>query len=215
MEETNTGKIYEAISAVMAEIGAVGKNSKNTQQGFAYRGIDDVMNAINPAMIAHKVFVTPTIIDQKREERRTSKGGLLIYSICTIRFRFYTTDGSYIEATTIGEGMDSGDKATNKAMSIAFKYACFQTFCIPTEEMAEPDAESHEDVNEPTPVGIPMPTAITEVEIANIRAEMERTGIYEKTILDNMGMKSIDELTPALYVGIMTKFRDTPDKKQE
>lgn len=214
MEETKTGKIYEAISAVMADIGAVGKNSKNTQQGFQYRGIDDVMNALNPAMIAHKVFVTPTIIDQKREERRTEKGRLLLYSICTIRFRFYTDDGSYVEATTIGEGMDSGDKATNKAMSIAFKYACFQTFCIPTEEMTEPDAESHEDVSKPEPVGIPMPTAITGLEIANIRAEMERTGIYEKTILNNMGMKTIDELTPALYVAIMTRFRDTPDKKE-
>ncbi len=213
MEETTTGKIYEAISAVMEDIGAVGKNSKNSQQGFMYRGIDEVMNALNPAMIKHKVFVTPTVLEQKREERQTAKGGLLLYSICTIRFRFYTTDGSYVEATTIGEGMDSGDKATNKAMSVAFKYACFQTFCIPTEEMAEPDATSPEAT--PTqPEGIPMPTAITGVEIANIRAEMERTGIYEKTILNNMGMKSIDELTPALYVAIMTRFRDTPDKKE-
>lgn len=68
--------------------------------------------------------------------------------------------------------------------------------------------------SKPEPVGIQMPTAITGLEIANIRAEMERTGIYEKTILDNMGMKTIDELTPALYVAIMTKFRDTPDKKE-
>lgn len=67
----------------------------------------------------------------------------------------------------------------------------------------------------PTPVGIPMPTAITGLEIANIRAEMERTGIYEKTILENMGMKSLDDLTPALYVGIMTRFRDTPNKKEK
>ena len=64
----------------------------------------------------------------------------------------------------------------------------------------------------PTPVGIPMPTAITEKEIANIRAEMERTGIYEKTILDKMNMKSLDELTPALYVGIMTNFKATASK---
>lgn len=137
-------KIYGAITDVMAEIGAVGKNSKNSQQGFMYRGIDAVMNAINPALVKCKVFVAPEVLEQTREERQTSKGGTLIYSICKIRFRFYTTDGSYVDVVTIGEGMDSGDKATNKAMSIAFKYACFQLFCIPTEEMVDPDGECHE-----------------------------------------------------------------------
>lgn len=138
--------IYESINAVMKDIGAVGKNSRNSQQGFMFRGIDSVMNALNPALIKNKVFVVPQIIDQMREERQTSKGGTLIYSICTVKYTFFAEDGSSIEAVVIGEGMDSGDKATNKAMSIAFKYACFQVFCIPTEEMKEsdPDNECHE-----------------------------------------------------------------------
>lgn len=136
--------IFESISAVMAEIGAVGKNQKNQQQGFMYRGIDAVMNAINPALVKHKVFIVPEVLEQTREERRTAKGGLLIYSICKTKFKFYAEDGSFVEAVTVGEGMDSGDKATNKAMAIAFKYACFQVFCIPTEEMIDPDAECHE-----------------------------------------------------------------------
>ena len=136
--------IYKAINEVMKEIGAVGKNQKNSQQGFMYRGIDAVMNAINPALTNHGVFVVPEVLEQTREERTTSKGNLLIYSICKIKFSFFAEDGSHIEAITIGEGMDSGDKATNKAMSVAFKYACFQVFCIPTEEMVDPDAECHE-----------------------------------------------------------------------
>ena len=152
--------IYEAISKVMAEIGAVGKNSKNSSQGFMYRGIDAVMNAINPALVKHKVFVAPEVLEQTREERVNSKGTVLIYSICKIKFRFYTVDGSHVEVVTIGEGMDSGDKATNKAMSIAFKYACFQLFCIPTEEMADPDAECHEVApksNKPQENGVESP----------------------------------------------------------
>lgn len=135
--------IYQAISKCMEEIGAVGKNDVNKQQGFKYRGIDAVMNAINPALVKNHVFVVPEVLEQKREERTTAKGGLLIYSICRIKFTFYAEDGSSVTAVTIGEGMDSGDKATNKAMAIAFKYACFQVFCIPTEEMADPDAECH------------------------------------------------------------------------
>jgi hypothetical protein len=138
--------IYESICAVMTDIGAVGKNSKNQQQGFMFRGIDAVMNALNPALIKNKVFVVPQIIEQTREERTTAKGNSLIYSICKVKYTFYAEDGSSVEAIVVGEGMDSGDKATNKAMSIAFKYACFQVFCIPTEEMKEsdPDNECHE-----------------------------------------------------------------------
>lgn len=136
--------IFESIQAVMGEIGAVGKTSKNAQQGFMYRGIDAVMNALQPALIKHGVFVVPEILEQTREERVNAKGTTLIYSICKIKYNFYAQDGSSVSATVIGEGMDTGDKATNKAMSIAFKYACFQVFCIPTEEMVDPDAEVHE-----------------------------------------------------------------------
>ena len=136
--------IYQTISAVMNEIGAIGKTSKNQTQGFMFRGIDAVYNAISPALQKYKLFIVPEILENSREERTTFKGGTLIYSICKIKYTFYAEDGSSITATVIGEGMDSGDKATNKAMSIAFKYACFQVFCIPTEEMVDPDSESHE-----------------------------------------------------------------------
>ena len=134
--------IYEAISRCMEEIGAVGKDAVNEQQGFKYRGIDAVMNAINPALTKNHVFIVPEVLDQSREERTTKSGGALIYSVCRIKYTFYAEDGSCIEAVTVGEGMDSGDKATNKAMAIAFKYACFQVFCIPTEEMKDPDEET-------------------------------------------------------------------------
>jgi len=144
MAETKKRNIYETISAVMTEIGAIGKNDKNSQQGFMYRGIDAVMNAINPALVKYHLFVVPEVLEQTREERQTSRGGNLIYSVCKIKYTFYAEDGSSISAVVVGEGMDSGDKATNKAMSVAFKYACFQVFCIPTEEMVDPDAECHE-----------------------------------------------------------------------
>ena len=114
--------IYQTINNVMSEIGAIGKG-KRSQQGFLYRGVDDVMNALAPAFIRHKLFTVPEILEQKREERTTGKGGLLIYSICKIRYTFYAEDGSQLEVETRGEGKDSAHKATNKAMAIAFKYA--------------------------------------------------------------------------------------------
>lgn len=136
--------IFESITAIMQEIPAIGKEKKNQQQGFKYRGIDDVMNTMQPILSKHKVFVVPEVIDQAREERVTNKGGTILYSMLKIRYTFYAEDGTSVSAVVIGEGMDSGDKASNKAMAIAMKYAFFQVFCIPTEEMNDPDAETPE-----------------------------------------------------------------------
>nr|DAZ42381.1 MAG TPA: ERF superfamily protein [Caudoviricetes sp.] len=142
------GQIYAAISAAMADISAIGKDKYNQQQGFKFRGIDDVMNALKPILTKNKIFTVPQVLEQTREIKVTAKGGELRYSLLKIAFRFYATDGSFVEAVTLGEGMDSGDKASNKAMAIAYKYALFQVFCIPTEEMNDPDGESYETKHE-------------------------------------------------------------------
>lgn len=138
-----TKKIYEAIPAIMDEIGHIGKEKRNQQQGFMFRGIDQVMNTMKPLLAKHGVFVVPEVIDRQREERTTKSGSNLIYSILTVRYHFCASDGSEVVATTVGEGMDSADKASNKAMAIAFKYACFQVFCIPTEEIAKDDPDNY------------------------------------------------------------------------
>lgn len=136
--------IYKAISAVLSDVGAVGKDGQNTFDKYKYRSIDAVMNAMHPAMAKHGVFVTPEVLEQSREERSSKNGGVLIYSITKVKYTFYTADGSSVTATVIGEGMDKGDKSMNKAMSAAFKYALFQVFCIPTEEFVDSETESPE-----------------------------------------------------------------------
>lgn len=134
--------IYELIGKAMAEIGAIGKDSYNSQQKFKYRGVDAVMNALNPVLQKYGLFVTPEVLSQVREERQTNNGGRLLYSILTMKYTMFAPDGSNVSSVVIGEGMDSGDKASNKAMSVAFKYAMFQLFCIPTEEFIDPDSET-------------------------------------------------------------------------
>lgn len=147
----SNGKIFELIPKAMQMVGAIGKDSVNKTQGFKYRGIDAVYNALNPVMSELGLFIVPEILDHRREERETestydgkTRKSILKYSILTIRFTMYAPDGSNVSCTVVGEGMDSGDKASNKAMSVALKYACFQLFMIPTEEMVDPDQESHE-----------------------------------------------------------------------
>ena len=140
---SDEGKIYKQISLVMSEIGAIGKDRKNVEQKYSFRGIDDIYNAVNAALAKHEVFCAPFVEDLKREERQSKSGGVLNYTILTIKYTFYTVDGSSVEARTIGEAMDSGDKSCNKAMSAAQKYAFLQVFCIPTEEPKDTEEETH------------------------------------------------------------------------
>lgn len=139
-----TPKIYAAMCNAMADITAVSKDQVNQQQRFRYRGIDDAMNAIFPVLQRHRLFLVPEVLEQHREERQTKAGGNLIYSILKVRYTMFTDDGSSVSATVIGEGMDSADKSSNKAIAAAMKYAIFQLFCIPTEDMAhdDPDRET-------------------------------------------------------------------------
>lgn len=153
-------QIYPLIGEAMRRLTAVAKDSKNETQGFKYRGIDAVMNALYPVMSELGLFFVPEVLEQTREERTTTKfyGGqekktTLLYSLLKIRYTMYAPDGSNVSAVVIGEGMDSGDKASNKAMAVGLKYAAFQLFMIPTEEMKndDPDRVTHEVDPKPEP----------------------------------------------------------------
>lgn len=140
-------EVYKAISAVAKEMAEQGisKDRENRQQGFNFRGIDQVYNALAPMLAKHGLVILPRITERNVTERATKNGGVLFYVVVKAEFDFVATeDGSKHTVTTYGEAMDSGDKATNKAMSIAYKYAAFQAFCIPTEQTAiDADAEVH------------------------------------------------------------------------
>lgn len=141
-------EVYKSINAVQDELAQIGisKSSKNLQQGFMFRGIDAVYNTISPLLAKHKLLILPRCLTRESTERQTAKGGILFYVTVQAEFDFVSAiDGSKHTVSMFGEAMDSGDKATNKAMSIAYKYAAFQAFCIPTEETsADPDAETHQ-----------------------------------------------------------------------
>ena len=151
-----TPHVYEAIAAVMADLSAEGisKSRKNQQQGYSFRGIDEVYNALSSILAKHKLVITPRALSRVCEERQTKNGGALFY--VTVDMEFVLTsavDGSTVTARTFGEAMDSADKATNKAMSAAYKYMAMQQFCIPTEGDNDADANTHDVAprNRPAP----------------------------------------------------------------
>jgi ERF superfamily len=141
-------KVYKAINAVQAELARVGisKARTNTQgSGYKFRGIDDVFNAISPLLATHGLCILPRMLTRTCDERLSNKGGNLFYVTVEAEFDFVSAeDGSKHTVKTFGEAMDSGDKATNKAMSAAYKYAALQAFAIPTEGDNDTENQTHE-----------------------------------------------------------------------
>lgn len=136
--------IYRAMPAIMKAVGHIEKGRQNPQQGYKFRGIDEVYEAVQLVLANHGVFVVPYVVEQMREERQTQKGGVLIYTILKVDHTFFAEDGSSVVARTIGEAMDSGDKSSNKAMSAAMKYALIESLSIPTREAKDTENDSPE-----------------------------------------------------------------------
>lgn len=144
--------VYALISAVTADLKGSGiqKDRRNQQQGYSFRGIDDVFNALAPALSRHGLVIMPRCVARTVTERANKQGGLLFSVTVEVEFDFVSAhDGTTHSVRFFGEAMDSGDKATNKAMSAAYKYCALQVFCIPTEGDNDSDATTHEVNDKP------------------------------------------------------------------
>lgn len=127
----------------------IGKTRNNAQQGYKFRGVDEVMNAFAPILAGEGIYLRPRFTERAVAERINSKGTALFYVTVKGEFDFSNEAGEVVTVGPFyGEAMDSGDKATNKAMAVAFKYAMFQTFCVPLEGVTDGDADqdTHEVV---------------------------------------------------------------------
>lgn len=136
-------QIIELLNQIMSEVGGVGKSERNQHQNFNFRGIDTVTNAVSPALRKHGVIVTPSVIESHYSTvevgaKRTLQG----HARLVVAYTFYAPDGSNVKAIVAAEAMDSGDKATAKAMSVAFRIALLQALCLPTDE-PDPDHDSY------------------------------------------------------------------------
>lgn len=135
--------VVELLTKVMGDVGAVRKGDRNETQGFNFRGVDAVVNAVSPALRKHGVVVTPDVRSIERAtvevgRNRTPMGHVTV----VVAYTFTAPDGSSIVTSAAGEAMDSGDKATPKAMSVAYRTALLQALCLPTDE-PDPDAETY------------------------------------------------------------------------
>ncbi len=171
--ESKPGIIFQSLLKVQADVDAVAKDKRNEQQGYKFRGIDAVYNSVHEAFAKHGVFTIVSILSRTDTQRTTKSGGVQYHCICRFRIRFYAADGSFVDSILDGEGMDSGDKASNKAVSFAHKYALLTALSIPTEDMQEGDRKSPEmEVDAPTPPVQPKQNAFTRCSQDQIKLVM-------------------------------------------
>ena len=179
--------VYEAIKNVMADMSKVGiaKEQKNVAQGFKFRGIDDVYNSLSPALARNNLVMMPFIQERQVTERQTRNGGVMLHVVLVVDYTFIcSTDGSFHTVRSYGEAMDSGDKATNKAMAAAYKYMCFQAFCIPIQGQGEDaDAETHEIT---TVDKAKMDLLIAALQMAENKADIDSFKTKNKEIIDDL-----------------------------
>lgn len=154
------GKIYSALGKINAEVGAIGKDQTNTQQGFKFRGIDDFMNTLHGLFAKHNVIILPSETEaiQERIDYVDSYGKPKMQFRSRIHFVFTfvsTEDGSSVTADGWGESADNGDKGYNKCKSIALKYVLMQVFLVPTADIADPDKETPDEIPAGTPKSSP------------------------------------------------------------
>ena len=208
--------VYRCIAKVSAEIAQAGisKTQTNAQQGYKFRGIDDVYNALAPILAKHGLVILPRILNRQMTEWQTKNGGAIFTVVVEAEFDFVSAfDGSKHTVKMFGEAMDTADKATNKAMSAAYKYAAFQTFCIPTEGEHDADAQTLE-VTAPAPRPDP-PSGYRYIDKYLFRNGWHNVTIGELTYSTKTDVGFVAEQAFNNGVPVQVEWKSKPNSKGE
>lgn len=191
--------VYGAIADVMAAVAKEGlsKDRRNQQQGYQFRGIDDVYNLLCAILAENRLVILPDVEKMEREERQTQKGGVITYTILTVRFKLVSAvDGSFDYVRTVGEAMDSADKSANKAQSAAMKYAELQVFQIPTEGDNDADSTTHEVAPR---ANRQQTNSMPDAEWAKLVQLVEATKSDTNAMCKHYGVKALRDLDQGQY----------------
>jgi hypothetical protein len=189
--------IVSLMNEVMKDVGAISKTDKNTSQGFNFRGIDSVINAVSPALRKHGIVVVPCVDDYQYESIEIGKNRTVMGHVkVRVTYTFAGPDGDAIKASVVGEAMDAGDKATAKAMSVAFRTALLQSLCLPTDDI-DPDAQSYERSEK-----------ISFDTTAIVSAMAKVSDLETLTKIGSYIMSNKDNIEPVILESLRSSFKD-------
>jgi hypothetical protein len=180
--------IFPAMLAVMADVKAIEKGRRNEQQGFNFRGIEDILNELHDICARHGVFALPQVQEREATHRQTRSNTSLWTEHHRVRYTFWAGDGSHVDAEVWGEGTDSADKATAKAYTSAFKTLLIQAFQIPTADAEDADRSAEESAPAPPPKE---PRSMSQGQL--LAQAAARAGFVAKKDDDGEARKKVDE----------------------
>lgn len=152
MPEQKGSPVAAALLAVLKSDLYVQKAGMNREQNYRYASETDFLEAVRPKLAAAGVAVVPSYVVLNTHEGQTKAGTPNTRITLAGTFTFiHAESGDRLDVTTIGQGVDTQDKAAYKAMTGALKYALRQTFLIETGDDPE------KDTNEP-PARSPAPS---------------------------------------------------------
>lgn len=192
-QTSNELSAKEVVALVMQDVQSVAKKDKNTQQGFNFRGIDAVMNAVGPALRKHGGFIAPSLDSVSYEVAQSKSGGTINIARVVVSYAVHGQKGDPIFGSVAAEAFDSGDKATAKAMSVAYRTFLLQLLCLPTDE-PDPDSFSYE---------LGEVSNAWDAEIANLTTATEARALWSKA--------NASKASKAVLQAIEVKGKGLPD----
>jgi len=198
--------VYQAIAKVQSELAKTGISKERKASGgganYNFRGIDDVYANLAPLLSEHGLCIIPRMISRECAERRSRYGAALFYVTVHAEFDFVSAvDGSKHTAATFGEAMDISDKATNKAMSAAYKYAAFMTFCIPVDGDNDTENAHHE-------VAPSHPARIDDAQYAELSTLLQQSRLNSGEFLEKLSINSLPELPASRFAAVSKRLRE-------
>lgn len=202
-------RVFASIHALMSDLSALGisKAHYNRDQKFHFRSVDDVLNVLSPLLVKHRLLIMPRVINKSMTQMTSKSGAPRMHVSLTVEYDFVSVDdGSVYTARAEGEGMDSSDKATNKALSAAYKTLCIQALCIPTE--GEPDADAEPAEAESVPEAY-----ISKEQVEQLRKALHFVDMPEDKFCMSAGIDCIESLQAHRFSGAMKNLKAKQARK--
>ena len=196
--------LYKKILNVMEKVQHLEKDGKIAYGSTKYNYVTEqkVTSTVRQALIEEGLVILPIAITPERVDNLTTI--LCCYKIIDI------DTGQFEELVSVGQGSDSQDKGSNKALTGAYKYLLLRTFAIPTGD--DPDKTSSPELFEQGKDR--KKKAIMEfLDHEDFKGVIEFKGkskdlqVYKETILTEIDGLSMQRLTTLLkHVGEMFKL---------
>ncbi len=138
--------IYEKILAIMNEVQYLAKDDHVSFGSTSYKALSEekVTSVMRQKLVKYKLIVYPIAQTASRDKTITH---------VDVIYRMQDTEdpSQYIDIASCGDGADTQDKGSGKAMTYAFKYMWLRTFALPTGEDPDKISSAELDARQESP----------------------------------------------------------------